>query len=489
MIAMQGFTRGVAYPVPVRIPIKTLNIHRAPHLDEIATAVLVAAYGEAYFPGVRTALAEGKIDFTEREWSREEYIKFETLPIGTGYGTWFNEHIRGGDRMKGQCAFTLAVRYLHLGEMPALRRLTQEVYESDTEAKCTPTMLAELVKTDHRHQIEYVHTVTKQVVRPGERLHVFAWATPFILAIIDRQAQIIRGEALGHRHGEKTLRDYFHRWLRDQEKCLAETGDVMDPRVKSSLSKQISDSMRNKATKVTELAHIVEALTRTGKSETFIVDRLEYVFNAMLISQTDFWAEYDRQELEEADKGPPALTDALFDDRPAKLYISVVVSSSPQAAKVARFRRNRIQDEMGVAKADRIPGLTLLRAPDKGNMQIFTDRELAGVRVRAGSESCVGVLEIAIRMIRTLELLFQGADPRDVQIKTFTALGMEGEGPDKIWYYFKNGGMAMNGSTTKDRPPTKILPTQMLTILQHAFHPDLFQIWVDKQLPRYLPNK
>jgi hypothetical protein len=447
-------------PVGTPVPVDTLNIHRAAHLDELATAVIVADFGEPYFPGASQALRDLKVSFDEHSgWTRADYINNRTLPIGTGYGTWFNEHIRTGDRMEGFCAFTLATRYIRVDELPALKRLQSEVYLCDTRAECKPTMLAELVKVDVRRQTEYTSLSGKRI-SIGERTQIIQWLAPAIRAIIRRENQILRGQLNPVPNG-KDLRDRFKAWLKDYE----DANGPLEERVKNSLFMFINASMASKDATVTEFAFVVEAMTQIGIPDETIQDWAEFGFVAMHMNQLAFFEEYDRQcKLPE-----PEEILALVQGRNRTILLSIVEQSKMNSQKVARYRRNQLQKDR--PESERLYGITLQRTPS-GNYQIFADDELKDSWTVIDEQRYVGLQEAAIRMIRTLELIKMGAP-----VPEFKELGGEGEGPDRVWYYFKRGAILLNGSLTSTRPASNIGLGDLIDVLRHAYHPGTVEEW------------
>ena len=449
---------GFVYPVAIQIAVDTLNIHRAPHLDEIATAVLLFIFGESFFPGVRKAFQCRKIVFDEHpDWTREDFIRNRTLPIGTGFGTWFNEHLKVGGRMHGVCAFSMAARYLRVDRLPALQRFMAEVLACDTKSECRATMLAELIKVDNRR-------------KSGITMEIFLWAAPAIMAVINREMQILDNAHMVPVPGERTLLDHYQSWMTEYEREVVEDGGMVDPRVKESMLSQMHMSTRDRHSTVTELAHIVESMARTGIKDEEIADWLQYAFVAIYIGQREFFAEVDRQMPIE-----PIRVPAILDDCETYIMVSVVESDSLVAHKAARHCRNIRQN--GVPEKDRIYGVTAV-GNSSGNICVFTDREIRKCAVRLNNMPRFGLQDVTVCMVRALELKKQG----ETNPPRFAELNMQGDGPDGVWHYHKEAESIMNGTPTHPRPPTKISLDEMTEILCSGYLPARWENWMDDVL-------
>jgi len=404
---------------------------------------------------VRAALANRRITFDEYDkYTRADFVSRRMLPIGTGYGTWFNEHLRVGERMKGQCALTLAMLYLNIQNLPALRRFGAEVLKCDTTDECREMMLASLIKGDHRR-------------KAGITTAIFTWATPAIQAIISHETLIVRGEGKRPAPGEQNLLKQLHRWFAQQE---AE-GSPVQERIRHELLRRAHNSMKHKDTTVTELAHIVEAMARTGVKNENIYEWLSYTFASQHIDQVDFWNEVDKMP-------EPIELEAFLNGVERPMWLTVVQSDSGNAHKAARYVRNKAQEKIPADK--RVYGITLV-GRSTGNNCLFTDREIKDCVVQAGTEKFVGLNEIAIRMIRASEI--QHLIHPDDYFPYFDKLGMAGDGPDGLWFYFKNGEILMNGSSTHPKAPSNLSLDALTEILWHAYHPKKLKFWLDEKFP------
>lgn len=454
MVALTGSIKPVKRQKIMSVD--TLNIHKDPHLDEIVTAVIVALFGGAEFPGVRAALERQSFNFDELNLTREEFVARRTLPIGTGFGTWFNEHLKVGERMVGHCAATLATLRFKLDKLPALRRLRDETFKCDTTDECREWMLASLIKCMHRF-------------KPGRNAEVITWAVSAIYAIIAYENLLIRGLGKNRTPTEKSIVNHLNQWFSEKEAG----GAAIEDRIKRELLRRAHKSDEYRTTTVTELSFIVQAMARTGVKDQVIHAWTSEVFESQLMDQIDFFTEVDKiAQIDSIE------IDALLNGVDRKIWLTVVESDSNNAHRAARYVRNLRQQD--VAKEQRIYGMTLVGS-SAGNKILFTDRELKDCKVRAGETTFSGIQEVAIRMIRALELTF--TVPAGPLFPSIVSLGSYGEGPDSVWYYFKSGEVLMNGSSTHPKAPSRLSLEKLAEELFYAYHPDKFKMWLAAMFP------
>lgn len=443
---------GFTAPHPV-IPITAFRFHRKRHLEEIVAAFLIAYFGEHLFPGARKAFSERRFIAGDPDCSEAECLKKGELCIGCGEGFMFNEHRSKQKRPEGQCASTLVAEYIGILEIPAIRNLLVETFLCDTEAGCNPMMLAELVKIVNR--------------KPGEDMGpAIAFAVPALEAIVARQMQIADGIAMKPVKGERTLVEHFEAWVK---RCKL---DKKAPRVYESMKRRFLDSESGKGEIVTELAHIVEAMHRIGKTRKDIADWLEFIFVAAKIEQSEFFDEVDRQEREGED---PVLVDAYLNGEMRMVLLSMVKSESSVAHKAARYRRNAMQRD--IPWSQRLGGITVVTNDNPLSLRhhfIIADEEIKSCKVGETDSKALGILDDIARMVTVLELEKMG---KPIPWKDWEYFGNPADSFDGFWHYFVEGGMLMNGSHTHPRPHSGLTQADLEAIITFGLTPDGIKAW------------
>jgi hypothetical protein len=145
----------------------TIATHWLSHLDEFGGASLLLNFGEALFPGVKTA----KLTFLQQE---PKHPVPGTIYVGIGDTRLgeFDEHRSNGPRLENTCAFSLIARRLGVSSKEGVHELLGEILWCDTRPKVFPTQLATLVKVAHRAK-----TTTDQ-------FGTFLWANDAIKTLI-----------------------------------------------------------------------------------------------------------------------------------------------------------------------------------------------------------------------------------------------------------------------------------------------------------------
>lgn len=416
---------GSTYP----IPIDEILTHVRLHLDEIVGIYLLRGYGEAFFPGI----SQCGIRFVESDLigTDEQFDHEKKLPIGCG-GTEtshcrFNEHVSEYERLPGACATSLIADYLTIVDMPCLQRLLQEVLRCDTERGSTSTMLAELVKTDHRRN-------------DGLSSDVINWVFVAISAIISQETY-----HYAKVQGEATLIQFFNLWLEKQNGIAAQ--------IANRLGRLMSNSMDRMDERVTELSYIVAALSRNGTTNEQISEWLSFAFEAMLADQIAFAAELERVKK----LTPISAKKDLGRSRETTLRIMVVSGSTMYSQKAARYLRNDL----------------ILCIDRSGNFQIHCNDAVTEMD-----------LDNIVRMIRYLIMAKRG---KSITARNmWNRLAQPGQYPDvKGLYYFMRGKTVLNGSLTHTAPVLPISKLELIEILRHAFYPTLRKKWAMRQVSTF----
>lgn len=111
--------------------IKSILIHPNPHIDEIASVVVLQKYGEAHFPGISEAVVgwatQTQIKSVyDSEDGFYEILAQGTLVVSTAFGP-FNDHGK-----KGLSCIKLITEYLGISKNPELQNLINYVHYTDT---------------------------------------------------------------------------------------------------------------------------------------------------------------------------------------------------------------------------------------------------------------------------------------------------------------------------------------------------------------------
>ena len=126
--------------------VNTIVTHRRPHIDEIVAIVLLRAYGEKKFPGIKNATLAfwdaGSANTDNKSW--KQHHREGRVLIGVG-GSCFDEHPSAtNDRKDGHCAATLVAQYLGISDLPELEQLLRYTLNNDTKGGNNPFDLAAL---------------------------------------------------------------------------------------------------------------------------------------------------------------------------------------------------------------------------------------------------------------------------------------------------------------------------------------------------------
>ena len=181
--------------------------HENPHLDELVAAWLLKKFGESRYPGI----SEAPVDFWERgiDPPQDLYDMEKNGAIFLGmFGGRFDDH---ADMKEGkqECCTTLVVKHLGLEDNPALAKLVQFVFKTDTKPCAQPFDLSSVVKSlNKKHKAE----------------KVWMWASIALEALYEEQCEFFRDAAAGrgNRHGR------FRDAGRDERDAVAQ-GDKRQP--------------------------------------------------------------------------------------------------------------------------------------------------------------------------------------------------------------------------------------------------------------------
>lgn len=130
------------------LAIRTVWMHRRPHLDEILAFWLLVRFGEKNFPGIKNC----RIQFTTNGgcFSGQKTADLEAegqLFLGCGdEGARFNDHRRG---VKDKCTADLVAEELGIQTREELRQVLDHTRKTDLKTGVSPFDLASLVKMKH----------------------------------------------------------------------------------------------------------------------------------------------------------------------------------------------------------------------------------------------------------------------------------------------------------------------------------------------------
>ena len=390
---------------------KTVVMHKSPHLDEIVAYYLLRTYA-----GLNAC-----IRFVEQEIAGTEvdHDRNGILPIGCGIDCRFNEHRKGIERIKGECATTLVAKYLGISDLPELKQLIAEVLACDTRAGCSPTQLAELVKVANR-------------CFSANQTGLINWTMSALQAIVTNEQYHFTASP-----NEKSLVDLF--------KALDTGGHLSaDKRVREHMFRLIHESVRRSEGCITELAAIIKAMYRLPRTENDVINWLETPLIQISTDQTDFQEQVDLLR-----KQKMVQIEVLGPRGAGVIDCLVVQSDSQQAQRAARY----------------VGAKVVLVRNSKGNAMISIDAKLEWLN-----------LSNVTRMIRWLELPVDG---KNVNWKSLGVPGKHDLVPN--WYYFKKGEQLFNGSQTNAAKPTEINTLGLMEVLKCAFHPELVGLWCKKR--------
>ncbi len=386
-------------------------MHKSPHLDEIVAYYLLKVYGM-----LKASVRFVDADITGTEADHDRNC---VLPIGCGDNCRFNEHRKGIERLKGECATTLAAKFLGINELPEVKRLIAEVLKCDTEAGCMPTQLAELVKVANRSM-------------PGNYLGVLTWVTTALKAIIHNEQYHFTALP-----GEKSLVDLL-KAMDAEGKYFSE-----DSRIREHLFRISHDSLRRSDKCITELASILQAMHRLPYKAEDISTWLETPLLQITSDQLQFWQLVDLYKKQEI------IPVRAMDNRGEyELKLMVIESDDLQAPRAARFTGADI----------------VLCRTSKGNVMISVDTRIPDLN-----------LSNVVRMIRWMDL------PKKITNEpSWLDLGVPGAHDLHClahWYYFKKGEQIFNGSQTHSAPPTKIPTEALVEAIKYGLHPHYVKMW------------
>lgn len=169
-------------------------------------------------------------------------------------------------------------------------------------------------------------------------------------------------------------------------------------------------------------------------------DGLEYVqqcladLTTFFTQQQDFMAAYD----EIRQKGG----NFEVENRGKSVRVVMITSDNPEINAAARHHE----------KAD-----IVIRRSSRGNVQIFRNKQC-----RIGLDDLAQAL-----IIRECEL-------RKVDVPQWDDLRREGDGPCKVWYYFRPHGMLLNGSEQHERPATLIPENELIELVMLSLTSDYY---------------
>jgi len=430
------------------IPVQQIVVHKDPHLDELMAIFLLRRFGEAYFPGVKTA----KVRFTDHltVLPDSEFDRDGILPIGCGGGR-FDEHRGELERLPNECSTTLVAKYLpDVYKNPSLRPLIDEVLRCDTDDGVKNTELAEIIKLDNRQSDKSPDIVV-------------IWGLKAIEAIYMHTKMNYTAPA-----GEMSLRDIFNKF---KGRNRFKPGPALD-----STERFVKGSTTRKDASLTELGHVVECLYRSGviSNSDEVEEWVLFALDRLYRDQVAFWEAVE----EVRSRGDHFVVRALLRGQEVNLKAVMIHSQSKLVARAAR------------TKASGGSQIVIVRNPVTRQVQVFVDTSKDPVNKRPVWPG----LNLAdfTRMIRWLELPKAGPDSsNDPSIRRVLAgfdwmdLAAGGEGTHSAnchWYYFRQAQQLLNGSHTHPGvKSTEMLSSALKDVALHAFHPGLTRRWMSER--------
>lgn len=387
----------------------TLATHRGCHLDEILAILLLRLFGEALFPGVRTAkVVIWTSGGTPNGRLAEEYERDGILGIGVGGGR-FDEHHLPPESAREECTATLVAEALGIREKPELRRILDFVLRTDRGPALHAFDLSSLVKVAHGAYPENEELIIASV---GMELEAKVRLEAELLGLPKNE----RGKRLGW-EGTSFFSQCFAKWCAERE-LRAD-----DPAL-GQLSKFVEQTRAGFIHEF-DLSAMCEAVKRVH-SEATANCCARSAFEAKYREQRDFFlavAEY-----------PRIADEHLVRPRHQKPFMVAAINSpNSHMGRVARSER-------GCNAA-----IVIQRQPT-GNVAILTDRK------RLGEDHVLLLMDEVTRRIRGREHEVRGTPQPAAAI-----LMKEEMGTEKCWSYQRRAGMLLNGSLSHpDVPPTSL---------------------------------
>lgn len=146
--------------------------HKKPHIEEVASLVLLEDYGENVFPGIKNA----KVVFWDAGWQTPKNQTWEQLnrqgvfpAIGCG-GSIFDEHdTPTRPRIEGECSLTLIIKALGLDQEMWLEKVTKYCLVTDLKGGSHPYDPASIIKLINDEWFDrdpqYALQLAKQIVK------------------------------------------------------------------------------------------------------------------------------------------------------------------------------------------------------------------------------------------------------------------------------------------------------------------------------------
>ncbi|MBI4050816.1 MAG: hypothetical protein HY396_02475 [Candidatus Doudnabacteria bacterium] len=474
------------------IPVRSIAFHKWVHFDEAAAFFLARQYGADIFPGIESAAfqfwgtggtPDGK---TAEEWLQKRGV----LCFGIGSGP-FDEHVGDhGKRMAHECSATLIAEYLGVRKNLELNDLLNYVLATDEAPIQSPMSLPTILKDVN-------------LLYRDEPAEVVSWLLPAIEAHVQRRERILQREpdpvadqgfdfdlALGdyliryhHHYGAERVYPGLGLAL---DRYLAE-GGKFDHRSVISWLKSHGSEWQIKSGK--HLSSYLARVLGLGTASPYFDQLLKYEFapeeqvrpldhspfhfelKAVLrelfalwggnVSQTLKWVRSaiaakvsSSQNFEECKQ---EYRQAVVEQTPSAkgpLALATIHSDNPAMIK---YFRSKHAESLG-CHAD-----VLIQQTSTGNVQIF------GSNAPNGEEPAR--LDDVARLIRLEELRARGVhSPVD-----WKELGQDGWGPDRTFYFFREGNQILNGSlSVPDISPTRQTLDQVKERVKFALDPDAF---------------
>ncbi len=395
--------------------VNVLVTHTNPHEDEVTAITLVCEDTSGRFIGARNAtIVCPKSDAELAQYAGRSDTLF--FGIGAKYrsqcpGRVFDEH---GEKHKGNCCADLVANFL--GNRESLKRLLNEVRKHDLKSSIAPAALSTVMKARYRH---------------SEERKVIDWASQAVSSLYHH---VLGGETL-----------------------------------------TVTDDVKNEFEDITSGVYMEVGQAHKARPEIFQF-LLELFHKASIGSElTDIGSIFYIMRQKDQTRARAWLRNVAHD-----LVIDQIMLD--QGAKEFRYRT---EIEIGVdfsnvdgngystcpvrvafIESDNRRMIDVFRRPSAGGCEILVQRNSKGqVSIFTDKKARLN-LDVLAQMIRFAEnALAQGS------LKSWSGLAKDGlvEGIEQ-WYYFREAGSLMNGSTTNPQAkPTRLTFEHFVEIFEHAF--------------------